>query len=76
MDNTELIIKTFEKSIGEAVCSVHKFDNVPNNQVFRVVTKSQDYIFKIYAKRDWPEDGKLSFVNKNTKMITTLGFVV
>ncbi|MFT3951754.1 MAG: aminoglycoside phosphotransferase family protein [Oscillospiraceae bacterium] len=64
MDNKGFIIKGFEEAIRKEVYSVHKYDDVPNNQVFKIETKSQPYIFKIYAKRDWPEDGKLPFITK------------
>lgn len=64
MDNIDIIINTFESSIGRAVRSVRIFDNAPNNQVFKIDTDLQPYIFKIYAKRDWPEDGKLPFINR------------
>ncbi|MDD4494801.1 MAG: aminoglycoside phosphotransferase family protein [Eubacteriales bacterium] len=57
-----IIKRTFETQIGKEVCSINKFDNVPNNQVYKIETESQNYIFKIYAKRDWPEDGKIPFV--------------
>lgn len=62
MDNVDLIIQTFENLIGDRVCAIHKFDNVPNNQVFKIETALQSYIFKIYAKRDWPENGKIPFI--------------
>jgi hypothetical protein len=62
MDNTDLIIKTFENVMGIKVCSIHKYDNVLNNQVFKIEAESEPYIFKIYANRNWPEDGKLSFI--------------
>jgi hypothetical protein len=64
MDNIGLIKKTFEHSIGKEAYAIHKFDHVLNNQVFRIETELQPYIFKIYANRDWPEDGKLSFINQ------------
>jgi Ser/Thr protein kinase RdoA (MazF antagonist) len=57
-----ILKKTFEAQIGKDVCSIYKFDNVPNNQVYKIETETQNYIFKIYAKRDWPEDGKIPFV--------------
>ncbi|MDR0948295.1 MAG: hypothetical protein LBM69_02100, partial [Lachnospiraceae bacterium] len=57
-----IIKKTFEAKISKEVCSMSKFDNVPNNQVYKIETETQNYIFKIYAKRDWPEDGKIPFV--------------
>lgn len=64
MYNTDLIIKTFENSIGKPVRSIYRYDNVPNNQVYRIETDSRPFIFKIYAQRDWPEEGKLPFVHQ------------
>jgi hypothetical protein len=64
MDNITLITETFESFMGKEVCSIHKLNNVPNNQVYKIETEPQSYIFKIYAKRDWPEDGKLPFITK------------
>ena len=64
MDERDLIIKTFENSIGEDVRSIYRLDSVPNNRVYKIETRSQSYIFKIFAKRDWPEDGKLPFINQ------------
>lgn len=51
MDNLNLIAKTFEDSIGKEVYFIHKYDNVPNNQVYKIETDSQPFIFKIYARR-------------------------
>jgi len=62
MNNTAVIQKTFETQMDIKTCSVCEFENVPNNRVFKVETESQAYIFKIYAKRDWPEDGKLPYI--------------
>jgi Ser/Thr protein kinase RdoA (MazF antagonist) len=57
------IIKVFEKSIEQRVRSVHRYENVTNNSVYRIDTELQSYIFKIY-KSGWPEDGKLLFIEK------------
>ena len=62
MDNIDLIKKTFENQMGKTVYSVHEFDNVPNNSVYKIETKTRPYIFKIYSNRGWPEDGKIPFV--------------
>jgi thiamine kinase-like enzyme len=61
MYNIDIIKETFESQIYKIVKSIHKFENVPNNQVFKIETESQPYIFKIYSS-GWPEDGKLPFV--------------
>ncbi len=62
MENTAAIKKTFKIQMNKEINLICKFENVPNNQVFKIETESQPYIFKIFAKRDWPEDGKLPFV--------------
>lgn len=64
MDTIGLITKIFEKSIGKEVYSIQNYNNVLNNQVFKIETKSQPYIFKIYANHGWPEDGKLPFITR------------
>ncbi len=64
MNDTGLIIKTFEQKMKQSVYSIKKFDNVPNNSVYKINTKSQPYIFKVYSKRDWPEDGKVPFIHR------------
>lgn len=64
MNNISIIIEAFENRIGQVVCSINKFENVPNNQVYQINTKDKAYIFKIYDQRDWPEDGKLHFIDK------------
>lgn len=68
MDNTiqhientydiNIITKVFERDIKQSVRSVHKFENVTNNSVYRIDTELRSYIFKIY-KSGWPEQGKL-----------------
>jgi len=62
MDMTTAIKRTFEIQTGHKLHSICRFDNAANNQVFKIETEAQPYIFKIYANRDWPEDGKLPFV--------------
>ncbi|MDF2544599.1 MAG: choline kinase [Herbinix sp.] len=61
MYDIAIIKETFESQMNLKVKSIHKFENVPNNQVFKVETESQPYIFKIFST-GWPEDGKLPFV--------------
>jgi len=57
-----LIQKTFENQIQKSISSIHKMENVPNNHVFKIEAESESYIFKIYSKRNWPEDGKVPFI--------------
>lgn len=61
MYNVDIIKETFESQMNFKVKFIHKFENVPNNQVFRIETDTKSYIFKIYSS-GWPEDGKLPFV--------------
>lgn len=61
---TDKIKSTFEKQLGEKVISIHKFENVTNNTVYKVHTETKPYIFKVYRNREWPEDGKLEFIYK------------
>lgn len=62
MDNIDLIKRTFENQMRKSVDSIHQFENVPNNKVFKVEADCQSYIFKVYTNRNWPEDGKIPFV--------------
>jgi thiamine kinase-like enzyme len=61
MFNIDIIKETFEIQMNKKVKSIHKFENIPNNQVYKIDTDFRPYIFKIYSS-GWPEDGKLSFV--------------
>ena len=60
----DTIIQTFETQTGQKVRSIRRFENVANNAVYKIETDAKPYIFKIYAKRDWPEDGKLQFISR------------
>jgi hypothetical protein len=62
-NDTDIITKVFERNIRQRVSSIHKFENVTNNSVYRIETELSSYIFKIY-KCGWPEEGKLLFVEK------------
>lgn len=64
MDKIKLINEIFETQIGKKVISVNKFENLITNSVYKVETDLEPYIFKVYSSRDWPEDGKLMFVNQ------------
>lgn len=64
MYDINLITKVFERDMNKKVRFIHQFENVPNNTVYRIDTDSEAYIFKLYSKSDWPEDGKLLFVER------------
>lgn len=52
-----------EEILDAKVDYIEKFENVLNNSVYKILVKNKLYIFKIYKLRDWPEDGKLLFIN-------------
>lgn len=64
MYNIDLIKKTFQDQMHKEARSIHQFENVSNNYVFKIETDTEPYIFKVYAKRDWPENSKLPFVSR------------
>lgn len=61
--NIDIITEVFESNMKQSIRMVHRFENVPNNSVYRVDTELRSYIFKIY-KIGWPEEGKLLFIDK------------
>lgn len=69
-DKLDRIRAAAEDVLGSKVDAVEPMPHVTNNTVFRLSAAGRDYIFKIYAERDWPEDGKLAFVNRR---LTELG---
>lgn len=65
MEVSMLRIKTKVEDVLHAkVESIVRVANVPNNAVYRVLAGEKAYIFKTYKQNDWPEDGKLAFINK------------
>ncbi|MDR0286526.1 MAG: aminoglycoside phosphotransferase family protein [Clostridiales bacterium] len=64
MSEIDLVKETFEKQLNKKALSVYQFENVPNNNVFKIETELKPYIFKIYSSPDWPEEGKPLFVNQ------------
>ncbi len=50
--------------LNTGILSVHQFENITNNHVYKIKTHEKDYIFKIYKSADWPENDKLAFINK------------
>lgn len=50
--------------LGTAVESAQRLENVPNNTIYILSTQRGRFIFKLYSKKVWPEDGKLSFIDQ------------
>ena len=63
----DAIAKAFEAYTGQKACAVQKFAHPTNNSVYKVETVCGAYIFKVYAAKGWPEDGKRLFVNQKLK---------
>jgi Ser/Thr protein kinase RdoA (MazF antagonist) len=63
-DDISAIRWIFEERMHTRACSIHQFESATNNCVFRIETKTRPYIFKVYAKSDWPENGKLPFISR------------
>jgi tRNA A-37 threonylcarbamoyl transferase component Bud32 len=64
MYDINTIKRVFESDMKKPARSVHRFENVENNIVYKIETESQSYIFKIYTNHNWPEDGKLLLVDR------------
>ena len=43
---------------------IRKFENVTNNFVYFFTILDKHYILKLYRSTDWPEEGKVQFVNR------------
>ncbi|MCL2578068.1 MAG: hypothetical protein FWE27_08465 [Defluviitaleaceae bacterium] len=48
MNKIDKIRNVFEKDINQDIISVHRFEGVENNSVYRIETELKPYIFKIY----------------------------
>jgi thiamine kinase-like enzyme len=57
------IREKIEEVLQTRVEYIGKLENVLNNNVYKVVTNNNPYIFKVYKQKYWPEDGKLEFIN-------------
>ena len=62
-----MIAKAFEAQTGKKARCVQKMAHETNNSVYKIETDAGAYIFKVYAHKGWPEDGKRLFVNQKLK---------
>lgn len=65
--NADTVARVFAAQTGKSALSVRQFEHFTNNCVYRIETESGPYIFKAYAGKGWPEDGKRLFVNQKLK---------
>ena len=62
MNAHESIVKTFQQHITAPVLSVKRMESEAMNTVYRVDTREGSFIFKRYVSSDWPEAGKVPYV--------------
>lgn len=62
MIDTVSIERVFLTQMKTPALSITPMNGLINNSVYRVEAPGGPYIFKVYRKRDWPEDGKLPFI--------------
>ena len=60
----EAVNQIIKSSFGRCAEEIRKFENVTNNFVYSFRVSDKHYILKLYRSTDWPEDGKIQFVNQ------------
>lgn len=69
--DTDMMLESVDQIIrsnfGCPAEEIRKFENVTNNFVYSFTVSGKRYILKLYRSADWPENGKLRFVNRVLK---------
>ena len=60
----ETVNRIIESNFGCCAEEIRKFENVTNNYVYSFAVSGKHYILKLFRSTDWPEDGKVQFVNR------------
>ncbi len=60
----EAVKQIIKSNFGCRAEEIRKFENVTNNFVYSFTVSDERYILKLYRSTDWPEDGKVRFVNR------------
>ena len=60
----ETVNQIIKSNFGCCAEEIRKFENVTNNFVYSFTVSDKHYILKLYRSTDWPEDGKIRFVNQ------------
>ncbi|MDE5577968.1 MAG: aminoglycoside phosphotransferase family protein, partial [Oscillospiraceae bacterium] len=60
----ETVNKIIKSNFGCCAEEIRKFENVTNNFVYSFTVSGRHYILKLFRSTDWPEDGKVQFVNQ------------
>jgi len=60
-----LITEKTESLLNDKIVKIDKLTKGCVNQTYKVSTELNDYVFRIFASKSWPECGKIEFINKN-----------
>lgn len=60
----ETVNQIIKSNFGCCAEEIRKFENVTNNFVYSFAVSDMHYILKLFRSTDWPEDGKVQFVNQ------------
>ena len=60
----EVANQIIKSHFGCCAGEIRKFENVTNNFVYSFTVSDKHYILKLYRSTDWPENGKIQFVNQ------------
>ncbi len=60
----EAVNQIIKNNFGCYAEEIRKFENVTNNFVYFFTVLGKHYILKLYRSTDWPENGKIQFVNQ------------
>ncbi|MDE6620670.1 MAG: aminoglycoside phosphotransferase family protein [Lachnospiraceae bacterium] len=60
----ETVNQIIKSNFGCCAEEIRKFENITNNFVYFFTVSGTHYILKLYRSTDWPEDGKVQFVNQ------------
>ena len=60
----ETVNQIIKSNFGCCAEEIRKFENVTNNFVYSFAVLGKRYILKLFRSTDWPEDGKVQFVNR------------
>lgn len=60
----ETVNQIIKSNFGCCADRITKFENLTNNFVYSFTVLDKHYILKLYRSTDWPENGKVQFVNQ------------
>lgn len=60
----EIVNQIIKSNLGCCAGEIRKFENVTNNFVYSFTVSDKHYILKLFRSTDWPENGKVQFVNQ------------